>query len=60
MVKGIKPDTDFSKAHHFGFTYDWNINQSLHLKIDPIINTCSTYRWKRILPFRLLITKNST
>ena len=22
---------DFSKAHHFGFTYDWNINQSLHL-----------------------------
>ena len=26
---------DFSKAHHFGFTYDWNINQSLHLKIEP-------------------------
>lgn len=26
---------DFSKAHHFGFTYDWNINQSLHLKVEP-------------------------
>ena len=26
---------DFSKAHHFGFTYDWNINQNLHLKIEP-------------------------
>lgn len=26
---------DFSKAHHFGITYDWNINQNLHLKIEP-------------------------
>lgn len=26
---------DFSKAHHFGITYDWNINRSLHLKIEP-------------------------
>lgn len=26
---------DFSKAHHVGLTYDWNINQSLHLKIEP-------------------------
>ena len=26
---------DFSKAHHFGLTYDWNINQNLHLKIEP-------------------------
>lgn len=26
---------DFSKAHHFGLTYDWNINSYLHLKIEP-------------------------
>lgn len=26
---------DFSKAHHFGITYDWNISQSLHLKVEP-------------------------
>lgn len=26
---------DFAKAHHFGLTYDWNINQNLHLKIEP-------------------------
>jgi Secretin and TonB N terminus short domain. len=25
----------FSEAHHFGLTYDWNINQNLHLKIEP-------------------------
>ena len=35
MVKGTKPIPGLSKAHHFGFTYDWNINQSLHLKIEP-------------------------
>lgn len=26
---------DFSKAHHFGLSYDWNITQNLHLKIEP-------------------------
>ncbi len=26
---------DFSKAHHFGLTYDWNINPYLHLKVEP-------------------------
>lgn len=26
---------DFSKAHHLAFTYDWNINSNLHLKIEP-------------------------
>lgn len=26
---------DFSKAHHFGLTYDWSISQNLHLKIEP-------------------------
>lgn len=26
---------DFSKAHHFGLTYDWNINSYMHLKIEP-------------------------
>ena len=26
---------DFSRAHHVGMTYDWNINQNLHLKIEP-------------------------
>lgn len=26
---------DFSKAHHFGLTYDWNIGQHTHLKIEP-------------------------
>ena len=26
---------DFSKAHHFGPTYDWNINSYMHLKVEP-------------------------
>lgn len=26
---------DFSKAHHFSFTYDWNIKPDLRLKIEP-------------------------
>lgn len=26
---------DFSKAHHFGLTYDWNINSYMHLKVEP-------------------------
>lgn len=26
---------DFSKAHHLGFTYDWNITPSLHLRVEP-------------------------
>jgi len=26
---------DFSKAHHFGLAYDWNINPNMHLKIEP-------------------------
>lgn len=26
---------DFSKAHHVGFSYDWNIKSNLHLKIEP-------------------------
>lgn len=26
---------DFSRAHHFGITYDWNINQGLHFKVEP-------------------------
>ena len=26
---------DFSKAHHFGLTYDWNISPYLHLKVEP-------------------------
>lgn len=26
---------DFSKAHHFGLTYDWNISPYLHLRIEP-------------------------
>lgn len=26
---------DFSKAHHFVMAYDWNINEKLHLKIEP-------------------------
>ncbi|MFC5045794.1 carboxypeptidase-like regulatory domain-containing protein [Aquimarina hainanensis] len=41
----IKPQTanaavtnkelDFTKAHHFILGYDWNINEHLHLKIEP-------------------------
>ena len=37
-VKGEKKTNkylDFSKAHHFGLTYDWNINSNLHLKVEP-------------------------
>ncbi|UZR99698.1 TonB-dependent receptor [Chondrinema litorale] len=26
---------DFTKAHHIVLGYDWNINESLHLKIEP-------------------------
>ena len=26
---------DFSKAHHFGLTYDWNISSYMHLKVEP-------------------------
>ena len=26
---------NFSKAHHFGLTYDWNINSYIHLKVEP-------------------------
>ena len=26
---------DFSKAHHFGLTYEWNINSYMHLKVEP-------------------------
>lgn len=26
---------DFSKAHHFGLTYDWSISPYLHLKVEP-------------------------
>jgi len=26
---------DFSKAHHLGLSYDWNINSNLRLKIEP-------------------------
>ena len=26
---------NFSKAHHFGLTYDWNINSYMHLKVEP-------------------------
>lgn len=26
---------DFSKSHHFGLTYDWNISSGLHLKVEP-------------------------
>lgn len=26
---------DFSRAHHIGFSYDWNIDSNLHLKIEP-------------------------
>ena len=25
---------DFSRAHHIGFSYDWNISSNLHLKIE--------------------------
>ncbi|MFT3682131.1 MAG: TonB-dependent receptor [Ferruginibacter sp.] len=26
---------DFTKAHHFVLSYDWNISQSMHIKIEP-------------------------
>ncbi|MCD7942483.1 MAG: carboxypeptidase-like regulatory domain-containing protein [Bacteroides intestinalis] len=26
---------NFSKVHHFGLTYDWNINSYMHLKVEP-------------------------
>lgn len=26
---------DFSRTHHIGFSYDWNISSNLHLKIEP-------------------------
>lgn len=40
---------DFSRAHHVGMTYDWNINQNLHLKIEPYFQYL----------FRIPVEKNS-
>lgn len=34
-IKKTNKYLDFSKAHHFGFTYDWSINTNLHLKVEP-------------------------
>ena len=28
-------ELDFTKAHHFVLGYDWNINNKLHLKVEP-------------------------
>lgn len=41
---------DFSKAHHFGLTYDWNINSYMHLKVE------SYYQYL----FRIPVEENSS
>jgi hypothetical protein len=33
--KAPNKELDFTKAHHFVLGYDWNINNKLHLKIEP-------------------------
>jgi hypothetical protein len=33
--KAVNKNLDFSKAHHFGLSYDWNISDLIHLKIEP-------------------------
>lgn len=31
----VNKDLDFTRAHHFVFSYDWNISKNIHLKAEP-------------------------
>lgn len=33
----INKDMDFTRAHHFVLTYDWNIGNDFHLRIEPYV-----------------------
>lgn len=33
--KAVNRNLDFTKAHHFVFSYDWNISDLVHLKAEP-------------------------
>ena len=33
--KAVNKDLDFSKAHHFVLSYDWNVTELVHVKIEP-------------------------
>lgn len=33
--KAVNKDLDFSKAHHFVLSYDWNVTELIHVKIEP-------------------------
>jgi hypothetical protein len=33
--KAVNKNLDFSKAHHLALSYDWNISDLVHLKIEP-------------------------
>lgn len=33
--RAVNRNLDFSKAHHLVFSYDWNLSELVHLKIEP-------------------------
>ncbi len=33
--KAVNKNMDFTKAHHFVFSYDWSITDIIHLKVEP-------------------------
>jgi hypothetical protein len=33
--QAVNKDLDFSKAHHFVASYDWNVSNLIHIKVEP-------------------------
>lgn len=33
--KAVNKDLDFSKAHHLALSYDWNVTELIHVKVEP-------------------------
>jgi hypothetical protein len=33
--KAVNKDLDFSKAHHLALSYDWNVSDLIHVKVEP-------------------------
>jgi hypothetical protein len=42
--EAVNKDLDFSKAHHMVISYDWNISDLVHLKVEPY------YQWLFSIP----------
>jgi hypothetical protein len=34
-AKAVNKDLDFTKSHHLVFSYDWNVSDLVHVKIEP-------------------------